>query len=74
MYLIGEYRHEGKGKDRTVTIKLRAERAGKVEADAVERDRGGRVPGVKQLVGPQAQHIAIDGRHARQAPVLGGLL
>ncbi len=29
VYLLGEYRHEGKGKDRTVAVKLRAERGGK---------------------------------------------
>ncbi len=29
LYLLGEYRHEGKGKERTLTLKLRAERAGK---------------------------------------------
>ncbi len=29
LYLIGEYRHEGTSKDRTVTLKLHAERGGK---------------------------------------------
>jgi hypothetical protein len=29
LYLIGEYRHDGAAKDRTVTLKLRAERGGK---------------------------------------------
>lgn len=34
LYLIGEFRHDGKLKDRTVTLKLRAERAGKVVGKA----------------------------------------
>ena len=29
VYLLGEYRHEGRGKDATVSVKLRAERGGK---------------------------------------------
>lgn len=29
VYLLGEYRHEGKAKDRTLTVKMRAERGGK---------------------------------------------
>jgi hypothetical protein len=33
VYLLGEYRFEGKGKDQTVAIKLRAERAGKAVGD-----------------------------------------
>jgi tetratricopeptide (TPR) repeat protein len=30
LYLVGEYRHEGRGADQTVALKLRAERAGKL--------------------------------------------
>ena len=29
VYLLGEFRHDGKGKDQTVALKLRAERGGK---------------------------------------------
>jgi hypothetical protein len=36
VYLMGEYRNEGKGKDRTITLKLRAERGGKAISKPVE--------------------------------------
>ncbi len=36
LYLLGEYRHDGKDKDRTVSLKLRAERDGKLVGRAVE--------------------------------------
>lgn len=37
VYLLGEYRHEGKGRDQTVTLKLRAERAGKPVGEPVTK-------------------------------------
>lgn len=36
VYLLGEYRHEGKGKDRTLALKMRAERGGKPVGRAME--------------------------------------
>lgn len=36
VYLLGEYRHDGAGKDRTVALKLRAERGGKALPDPAQ--------------------------------------
>jgi len=36
LYLLGEYRHEGTGKDRTLGLKLRAERGGKAVGKPAE--------------------------------------
>jgi hypothetical protein len=36
LYLLGEYRNEGKGKERTITLKLRAERGNKPVGKPVE--------------------------------------
>ncbi len=37
VYLFGEYRHDGKGKDRTLTLTLKAERAGKAIGKPTEK-------------------------------------